>query len=181
MEGKDLKAWRNANQMTQDKAADFLGISRSQYANYEAGRRAIPPGLIDGKAADAEPKPVIEKIAEQAKAELREIPPAHIMKGARRPMAREIREFPNRFSGPDVWVVDHNPPDKLPGGQIIRQTIIKGPASGLGDYSIHLVGRGSGRRLDKDCLPPGGYHPFTPATGVPLDPRGPKGGQKKAA
>ncbi len=183
MEAHELKAWRAANKLTQAKAADVLGVQRPQYANYESGARKIPDEVAARVPADGGDgvKSIVEKVTEQVKAELNEIPPAHVMKGARRPTAREIREHPQRFSGPNVWVVDHKPPEKLKGGQIIRQTILKGPSSGLRDWSVHLVGKGSGRRDDKEALPPGGYRPFTPALGIPLDPRGPKDGRKKAA
>ena len=42
---RNIKRLRVANDFTQEKVADFLGIGRSAYANYEAGTREIPIAL----------------------------------------------------------------------------------------------------------------------------------------
>lgn len=194
MEADDLKAWRTENKMTQEQAAEKLHLTRAQLANYEAGRRPIPDEVkarATGKVRDLpapKPKAIAKssaaEIAEQAKAELKamEPRPADVPKNARRPTKKEIRDFPNRFSGPDVWVVEYDPPEKLSGGREVRFMILKRTASGQGDTSMHLVGKCSRRKdVDKEALAPGVYHPFTPCTGIPLEPRGPNGGKRKAA
>lgn len=45
--GKNLKALREANNLTQEKVAAFLGIGRSAYANYEAGEREAPVEVLE--------------------------------------------------------------------------------------------------------------------------------------
>ena len=49
--GNNLKKLREANRFTQDQLAEFLGINRSTYSNYEIGEREIPFELLE-KAAD---------------------------------------------------------------------------------------------------------------------------------
>lgn len=44
---RNIKRLRVANDFTQEKVADFLGIGRSAYANYEAGTREIPIDIIE--------------------------------------------------------------------------------------------------------------------------------------
>ena len=44
---RNIKRLRVANDFTQEKVADFLGIGRSDYANYEAGTREIPIDIIE--------------------------------------------------------------------------------------------------------------------------------------
>ena len=45
--GRNLKALREANGYTQEQAANFLGIGRSAYANYEAGERETPMEVME--------------------------------------------------------------------------------------------------------------------------------------
>jgi DNA-binding XRE family transcriptional regulator len=42
LEPEDLKAWRARNELTQQAAADALGISRRTYVAYEQGESTIP-------------------------------------------------------------------------------------------------------------------------------------------
>lgn len=49
--GQNLSKLRNANHFTQEQVADYLGIKRSAYSNYESGEREIPFDLLE-KAAD---------------------------------------------------------------------------------------------------------------------------------
>ena len=49
--GRNLKALREANGYTQEKMAEYLGVGRSAYANYEAGERETPLEVMQ-KAAD---------------------------------------------------------------------------------------------------------------------------------
>ena len=49
--GRNLKALREANGYTQEKMAEYLGVGRSAYANYEAGERETPLEVLQ-KAAD---------------------------------------------------------------------------------------------------------------------------------
>jgi transcriptional regulator with XRE-family HTH domain len=49
--GRNLKALREANGYTQEKMAEYLGVGRSAYANYEAGERETPLDVLQ-KAAD---------------------------------------------------------------------------------------------------------------------------------
>lgn len=39
MLSRNMKLLRTANDMTQEQVADFLGVGRSAYSNYEDGRR----------------------------------------------------------------------------------------------------------------------------------------------
>ena len=48
---RNLKALREANGYTQEKMAEYLGVGRSAYANYEAGERETPLEVLQ-KAAD---------------------------------------------------------------------------------------------------------------------------------
>jgi len=45
--GHNLKVLREANRFTQEKVADYLGIGRSAYANYEAGEREAPIEVLE--------------------------------------------------------------------------------------------------------------------------------------
>lgn len=45
--GRNLKALREANGYTQEQVANFLGIGRSAYANYEAGERETPIEVME--------------------------------------------------------------------------------------------------------------------------------------
>ena len=45
--GRNLKALREANGYTQEQVANFLGIGRSAYANYEAGEREAPMEVME--------------------------------------------------------------------------------------------------------------------------------------
>lgn len=45
--GRNLKALREANGYTQEQVANFLGIGRSAYANYEAGERETPIEVLE--------------------------------------------------------------------------------------------------------------------------------------
>lgn len=45
--GSKLKALREANKLTQERVAEFLGIKRSAYANYEAGEREAPLEVLE--------------------------------------------------------------------------------------------------------------------------------------
>lgn len=47
----NMKRMREASGYTQENVADFLGVRRSAYANYEAGVREIPLTLME-KLAD---------------------------------------------------------------------------------------------------------------------------------
>ncbi len=48
---KNIKLMREISDFTQEKVADFLGIKRSAYANYETGDRELPLSLME-KLAD---------------------------------------------------------------------------------------------------------------------------------
>ncbi len=48
---KNIKLMRETANFTQEKVADFLGIKRSAYANYETGDREWPLSLME-KLAD---------------------------------------------------------------------------------------------------------------------------------
>ncbi len=45
--GKNLKACRELNKFTQDQVANFLGINRSAYSNYELGDRETPMDVLE--------------------------------------------------------------------------------------------------------------------------------------
>ena len=49
--GRNIRELRKANKFTQNDIANFLGIERSAYANYEAGKRNFPLLLLE-KTAD---------------------------------------------------------------------------------------------------------------------------------
>lgn len=49
--GNNLKKFRDANGLTQENIAEYLGIGRSAYSNYESGEREMPLALLE-KAAD---------------------------------------------------------------------------------------------------------------------------------
>ena len=51
MFGENLKALRKANELTQDQVANYLGIVRSAYANYESNTRSMPLSQMQ-KASD---------------------------------------------------------------------------------------------------------------------------------
>lgn len=69
MEGEALKAWRMDAGFDQSKAAAELGVSRSAYASYESGRRAVPPNVaakITGGptfAVENKPEAALRKLA----------------------------------------------------------------------------------------------------------------------
>lgn len=48
---KNIKLMRQANSLTQESVADFLGIGRSAYSNYESGTRELPLAAME-KLAD---------------------------------------------------------------------------------------------------------------------------------
>lgn len=43
----DLRAWRDAEDLTQDDAARLAGVARETWARWEIGTRAIPQWLAD--------------------------------------------------------------------------------------------------------------------------------------
>lgn len=47
----NLKCLREANGFTQDKLAEYLGVGRSAYSNYESGDREAPLSVLE-KLAD---------------------------------------------------------------------------------------------------------------------------------
>ena len=47
MFGQTLKLLRDANNYTQENVAEFLGINRSTYSNYETGDREAPWAVLD--------------------------------------------------------------------------------------------------------------------------------------
>ena len=49
--GQNLCKLRKANNFTQEQIADYLGINRSTYSNYELGEREMPFDLLE-QAAD---------------------------------------------------------------------------------------------------------------------------------
>lgn len=46
----NLKVLRETSGYTQKQIAEFLGINRSAYANYEAGERNVPLDVLEGVA-----------------------------------------------------------------------------------------------------------------------------------
>lgn len=50
MVGNNLRFLRESNGYTQKQMADFLGINRSAYANYESGERVTPITVVEGVA-----------------------------------------------------------------------------------------------------------------------------------
>ena len=51
MIGRNLKVMREANDLTQEQMASYLGIGRSAYANYEAGEREAPLEVLERSAS----------------------------------------------------------------------------------------------------------------------------------
>ena len=49
--GQNLCKLRKANNFTQEQVAEYLGINRSTYSNYELGEREMPFELLE-RAAD---------------------------------------------------------------------------------------------------------------------------------
>ena len=49
--GRNLKVMREANDLTQEQMASYLGIGRSAYANYEAGERETPLEVLERSAS----------------------------------------------------------------------------------------------------------------------------------
>ncbi len=49
--GRNLKILREANDLTQEQMANYLGIGRSAYANYEAGERETPLEVLERSAS----------------------------------------------------------------------------------------------------------------------------------
>ena len=47
MKGEILKLLREANHFTQENVADYLGIKRSTYSNYETGDREAPWSVLE--------------------------------------------------------------------------------------------------------------------------------------
>ena len=45
--GRNLCRFRNANNFTQEQVAEYLGIKRSTYSNYELGEREMPFELLE--------------------------------------------------------------------------------------------------------------------------------------
>lgn len=45
--GKNLKQFRDFNRFTQEQVADYLGIKRSTYSNYESGEREAPLDILE--------------------------------------------------------------------------------------------------------------------------------------
>ncbi len=48
--GQNLYKLRKANNFTQEQVAEFLGINRSTYSNYELGEREMPFELLERTA-----------------------------------------------------------------------------------------------------------------------------------
>lgn len=46
MTGKDLRAWRGDNGLTQAEAAKAAGVSQEMWSMMESGRKAIPHGFV---------------------------------------------------------------------------------------------------------------------------------------
>lgn len=70
--GRNLKVLREANDLTQEQMASYLGIGRSAYANYEAGDREAPLAVLEGAAAllGCELELLFEEDAETVKNEM---------------------------------------------------------------------------------------------------------------
>lgn len=49
--GRNLKLLRDANGYKQETVAEFLGVNRSAYANYESGSREAPVNVLEKAAA----------------------------------------------------------------------------------------------------------------------------------
>ena len=47
---RNLKSLREANGFTQERLANYLGIGRSAYSNYELGDREIPLNIMESLA-----------------------------------------------------------------------------------------------------------------------------------
>lgn len=48
--GRNIKFVRENSGYTQKQVAEFLGLNRSAYANYESGERIAPLSVLDGVA-----------------------------------------------------------------------------------------------------------------------------------
>lgn len=48
--GKNIKLIRENSGYTQKQVAEFLGLNRSAYANYESGERMAPLSVLEGVA-----------------------------------------------------------------------------------------------------------------------------------
>lgn len=48
--GKNIKLVRENSGYTQKQVAEYLGINRSAYANYESGERTAPLSVLEGVA-----------------------------------------------------------------------------------------------------------------------------------
>lgn len=49
--GTNLEKLREANRLTQEQVANYLGIKRSAYANYESGMREPPLDILEKAAS----------------------------------------------------------------------------------------------------------------------------------
>jgi transcriptional regulator with XRE-family HTH domain len=45
--GKNLKSLRNSHKFSQEQVAQFLGLERSTYGNYETGQREAPLEILE--------------------------------------------------------------------------------------------------------------------------------------
>lgn len=196
MTGDELKAWREASGLSQVQAAERFGVSRPTLTNWEAGRRPVPDDVAAQVREGAQPPAVQRKpepkprpaepaaIAQEARAQVQAMtdkPPPHLRgQNARRPTAQERREFPHRFAGPNVWVVENDPPKPNGFGSLVRLAIYRFSENGHGWPSLLLVGSRGKRNPDKEAL--AAFRPFRTVLGQPLT-RGPGGGggARKAA
>lgn len=133
MSGEALKAFRLDAGLTQGAAATRYGVKQSAWANYESGKRAVPPTLesaiLGGPTVEIEnnPEALLRKFpaapVAKAKAIASNAAPAGIReaaiaanvpikwakalekRNARRPTAAEVRGDPRHFAGPNVWVM----------------------------------------------------------------------------